>query len=173
MATLNYANYAQNYECKICHFISCKKNDYDRHVSTQKHKNNTSATFSNTLATENTHTCDICNKKYKDRTGLWRHKKKCNQDNKIISNIEIINNKNENTKLQYDIQRKLYTYLIHNLDKNAEVNFSLVFTNDILNNDEEYWETKFETKINIENIEEEIKDLISNSLEIEKVLFEY
>lgn len=81
-------------------------------------------------------------------------------------------NKNENTKLQYDIQRKLYTYLIYNLDKNAEVNFSLVFTNDILNNDEEYWETKFDTEIHIETIENEIKELISNSLEIEKVLFE-
>lgn len=99
---------------------------------------------------------------YKDNNGIYH-----------IIDWKTNRNKNENTKLQYDIQRKLYTYLIHNLDKNAEVNFSLVFTNDILNNDEEYWETKFETKINIENIEEEIKDLISNSLEIEKVLFEY
>jgi hypothetical protein len=96
MATINYANYAQKYECIYCDFISCKKNDYDRHVSTQKHKINTSATFSNTLATEKTHTCDICNKKYKDRTGLWRHKKKCNEENKIITNSQLINNKNEN-----------------------------------------------------------------------------
>ena len=61
MATSNYANYAQKYDCKYCHFSSCKKNDYERHVLTQKHKINTLATFSNTLATKKTHTCEVCN----------------------------------------------------------------------------------------------------------------
>jgi hypothetical protein len=92
MATSNYANYAQKYDCKYCDFSSCKKNDYERHVLTQKHKINTLATFSNTLATEKTHTCEFCNKKYKDRTGLWRHKKKC-----INTNINTNNNTDNNT----------------------------------------------------------------------------
>jgi transposase-like protein len=42
---------------------------------TRKHQ---SATNSNNFGTvSSSYTCDNCNKTYQDRTGLWRHKKKC------------------------------------------------------------------------------------------------
>jgi hypothetical protein len=77
----------KKYCCEICDFISCKKTDYTRHITTQKHKNNI-------LTTEKTkndkkYICDFCEKEYNDRVGLWRHKKKC-----IELEDEINNNKN-------------------------------------------------------------------------------
>jgi hypothetical protein len=70
----------QKYCCQHCDFNSCKKNDYDRHVSTQKHKNNILTTDDNEKHAKK-HTCDYCEKEYNDRAGLWRHKKKCQEIN--------------------------------------------------------------------------------------------
>jgi hypothetical protein len=37
----------------------------------------------NKQKTSTDHICDICNKKYKDYSGLWRHNKKCSDKNEI------------------------------------------------------------------------------------------
>lgn len=52
--------------CKYCNFNSCKKKDYNRHLETEKHFNDCVLPFF----------C-CCGKSYKDKSGLWRHKKKC------------------------------------------------------------------------------------------------
>jgi hypothetical protein len=44
--------------------------------------------------------CDKCKKTYNDRTGLWRHKKICNSQQKIENEK---NEKNENTDFENDI----------------------------------------------------------------------
>ena len=72
---------AEFFECIQCDFTCCKKSDYRRHILTRKHKN------VNKLSTESTeitpkesniiYKCDDCQKIYKERTGLWKHKKKC------------------------------------------------------------------------------------------------
>jgi hypothetical protein len=66
--------------CKNCHFKCSKKGDWNRHILTQKHKNNISTTDDNGLYVKK-HICDFCEKEYTDRAGLWRHKKKCNDTN--------------------------------------------------------------------------------------------
>jgi len=58
--------------CKKCTYKTVRKSSYDTHLLSAKHH---LATNINELC--NTHKCDVCNKCYKDRTGLWRHKKKC------------------------------------------------------------------------------------------------
>ena len=80
MATDHTPKNSLNFYCDICDFVTCKKNDFSRHEQTQKHLRNNLATCSNNLATEKTLICEFCNKTYKDRTGLWRHKKQCNAD---------------------------------------------------------------------------------------------
>ena len=77
-------NYAKKYCCKCCDFNASKKNDYDRHLSTQKHKNNISTTDDNEKHAKK-HTCNYCEKEYNDRAGLWRHKQKCQE---IICDIQ-------------------------------------------------------------------------------------
>ena len=64
----------QIFECKNCNFICCKKYSWDRHLTTRKHLD---ATNDNIISTKRADIfkCNICNKEYKDRTGLWRHKK--------------------------------------------------------------------------------------------------
>jgi len=75
MATINTSKNIKKFNCEICDFTCCKKGDYNRHITTRKHK---LATNSNKDYIKKTsYCCDNCNKEYLDRTGLWRHKKKC------------------------------------------------------------------------------------------------
>ena len=64
----------QIYTCNICIYVCSKKSDWNRHVSTHKHKINNNQQKINKKSTE--YIC-ICGKQYKERSGLWRHKKKC------------------------------------------------------------------------------------------------
>ena len=60
------------YECKQCNYNTCRFSQYERHVLTRKHKNQQLSTTPKTEYFE----CD-CGKMYKERSGLWKHKKKC------------------------------------------------------------------------------------------------
>jgi hypothetical protein len=88
---------ANEFYCEYCNYKCCKKYNWDKHISTTKHK---SATNSNNLATDEWQKgqkeqfkCENCEKKYKDRTGLWRHKKICG----LQENIETSNDNFELT----------------------------------------------------------------------------
>jgi hypothetical protein len=77
MSTLKIPKIPDKYSCEICDYSTSSKKDYTKHNLTQKHIRNTTATISNHLPTDKILTCELCNKSYKDRTGLWRHKQKC------------------------------------------------------------------------------------------------
>jgi len=77
MATEKMKKNEKIFECFFCYFTSFKKTNYDKHLQTLKHFRNTLATNSNNKTSQNNFRCNNCNKIYNDRTGLWRHKKKC------------------------------------------------------------------------------------------------
>ena len=95
-STTNNAKNAVKYVCELCDFRCCKKSNYDSHILTRKHKIATESTNKNAENAEN-YVCD-CGKKYNDRSGLWRHKKKCKEEPKkeeekeedIKSNMDLI-----------------------------------------------------------------------------------
>jgi hypothetical protein len=76
MITENNPKLPNNFECKKCAFITSNKKDYSRHLLTAKHKKFTEFT-EKTPKTPSEFICEICNKQYKSRMGLWKHQKKC------------------------------------------------------------------------------------------------
>jgi len=75
------------YVCNVC-TISCnRKTEWERHLQTNKHKINKNGENSNILATTVSPFVCECGKKYTDRTGLWRHKKKCSFENSHDNHI--------------------------------------------------------------------------------------
>ncbi len=71
--------------CESC-LITCKRNcEWERHIKTQKHIGNQKETNGTTNFTEIL-SCD-CGKKYSNRSGLWKHKQKCNQNTKIVDHL--------------------------------------------------------------------------------------
>ena len=62
------------YFCSNCDYYTNKSSSYNKHLSTRKHieaTNENVATY--------TFECNLCNKVYKSRVGLWKHKKACKE----------------------------------------------------------------------------------------------
>jgi hypothetical protein len=80
------------YECKLCNYFTLRKSSYDKHMLSQKHIyefNNSEKDYC--------YKCKKCNKGYKNKSGLWKHKQNCckleNYDKleSSISNLDISN----------------------------------------------------------------------------------
>ena len=102
-----------SFYCENCNYSTGKKSNYNNHLRSAKHKN---STFSNQIKPilSSQFICHKCNKEYKDNSGLWRHKKKCNK---------------ENTENNYNNEKdvnKLVTYL---MQENAEFKQLLIDQN--------------------------------------------
>lgn len=78
MSTEKTQKNTNKYLCELCYFTTSYKSDYTRHLATDKHKNQQKST-------QKTEFKCSCGKQYKDRTGLWRHKQKCNINNDTIA----------------------------------------------------------------------------------------
>jgi hypothetical protein len=66
------------FSCENCDYKTSRKSSFDKHLLTAKHSVN--ATFNTKVAKSCKnifYTCELCDKKYKSRVGLWGHKKKC------------------------------------------------------------------------------------------------
>jgi|LauGreSBDMM110SN_4_FD.fasta_scaffold01257_2 hypothetical protein len=68
--------------CEICCYDTKSKRDFEKHLETQKHKKkmnteNMSLKIEEEGKEKISFVCEICKKCYTDRTGLWKHKKKC------------------------------------------------------------------------------------------------
>ena len=63
--------------CFECDYSTSKKSNYDKHLLTPKHLLRTSQ--NHTIRPKPVYACDECGKTYQAKSGLWYHKKKCNQ----------------------------------------------------------------------------------------------
>ncbi len=93
----------QNYFCKNCNYNTFDKRDYNKHLLTAKHKNNTFVDISFTDFSKKSEikeslifTCN-CGKIYKSRQGLYSHKKKCNIIKEETTNVTV-NESNDELK---------------------------------------------------------------------------
>ena len=75
------------YLCEYCNYETSYKHHYDKHLTSKKHLKNTGQSPKNTIY----YSCKQCNKKYKTRSGLWKHESKCLEQEIIesqLSNVE-------------------------------------------------------------------------------------
>jgi hypothetical protein len=72
---------SENFTCKCCDYNTSRLSQYTRHVLSAKHKKlEISTDFNNSSTDFNKKSSKFecqCGKVYKERTGLWRHKKVC------------------------------------------------------------------------------------------------
>jgi hypothetical protein len=139
--------------CEICEYITDDKNSYDEHILTLEHKN---ATFSKSRTedtenildtcakvshdTQSYYICENCNKKYNDRTGLWRHNKKCdvkkenpqemiqflvNQNTEVIKhNTELSKQNTELSKQNTELSKNAHNMMIEVVKSCAQNNMN-------------------------------------------------
>ena len=60
------------YNCQSCLYITDNKKDYSRHLDTRKHQSS-----ENNVVIVDKNTCEKCDKTFKYRTSIYRHKKIC------------------------------------------------------------------------------------------------
>ena len=75
-------NNQYKYQCNICDYVTSRKSQYERHITTRKHIMTTNGLQLST----NNYTCE-CGKEYSCRQNLYRHKQKCDvlKEDKITS----------------------------------------------------------------------------------------
>jgi len=99
---------AKNFECIFCDYKTCKYSDFQKHLSTDKHKNSQNGSkmvVNGSKKSQNVHNFPCaCGKIYKYDTGYYRHKKTC----KVLKN-----NNNEEEKSSAEIcDKELIVMLI-------------------------------------------------------------
>ena len=73
--------------CEPCSFRCNNKKDFNRHLNTTKHKNGIHGVNGINHTEEENLKCDICDKIYKHKSGLYRHKKTCKNTPSVLSKI--------------------------------------------------------------------------------------
>lgn len=119
---------SKEYHCELCDFKSNNKNDYNRHLSTRKHKMITNDKKLPFNSQQEHHVCD-CGSMYKHLSGLSRHKKTCtviqNSQNKTEINNEYLNAFNtviaENSELR-NLLIKQQNQITELIDKVGPIN---------------------------------------------------
>ena len=88
---------SEKFCCKSCNYQSCRKSQYERHLSTDKHKkmeNDSKMVVNDSVSvlksSKQLFTCN-CGKVYKYDSGYYRHKKQCSE--KIDKKIDEPNDK--------------------------------------------------------------------------------
>jgi hypothetical protein len=169
---------AQVFHCNLCDYTSSKKNDYNKHLSTDKHKNreNDSKMVGNDsdLSSKVAHYECLCGNKYKYDSGYYRHKKKCdkylNQENNMseaevalkyqekldhLTNVvlNVVNQNNELTKKIVELSSKTTMTNCNNTNNSHNKTFNLqIFLN-------EECKDALNIKDFIESIQVQISDL--------------
>ncbi len=125
MSTKKVPKGSKIYECINCHYFTYRKSQFERHLSTDKHKKCHLSTEINQKVPKSSknYICEKCDKQYKDRSGLWRHSKKCKVvKNESLNKIDAMNDTNNSD------QKDLVMYLIK---ENKEIKNLMV---DVLKN---------------------------------------
>lgn len=93
---LEVAKVAKEYYCENCDYECSKKFNWNKHLLTSKHIKVTQGDdfVAKVAKSSKSHiySCDICNKEYSSRNGLWKHKKSCSEqkDDDDISTKQLI-----------------------------------------------------------------------------------
>jgi len=108
-----------NFTCLNCDYVTCNKKDYNKHISTQKHKILTNdlqkipkiPDCANSIVIKN-NICE-CGNVYKHRQSLYKHKKFC----ELINSCDIITNHNNQSNYNNLNSQNDYNNKNPNFDK--------------------------------------------------------
>ena len=91
----------QKFYCEFCDYSTSRKSSYTKHLTSKKHIQLALPNVAKPLpkvaksckSVKKIYICEHCNNEYSDRSGLWRHKKKCKY-------VEHVKDEDENIKLK-------------------------------------------------------------------------
>jgi len=121
MLTKKSAKIRSEFVCINCNYTTSDKKDYNKHIGTAKHKNNTNVDITLTnLGKKSENIIEFicsCKKKYKSRQGLYAHKKKC----KLLQNEAPIDSSNNQITLANELTNDLIIKLLNDNKEMREI----------------------------------------------------
>ena len=164
---------AKKYHCKKCDYTCSNKYNFNKHLSTTKHKMITNGNFNgNSKPNFVEFSCENCGKSYRYKSGLSRHRKGCvemNQslvlkisDSKVakanleVTNQEMIEKLTETIKQQGDLIEKLIDHQKEIIPKIGNNNNNKISINVFLN---EHCKNAMNLTDFVDNIKVSIEDL--------------
>jgi len=103
METILSPEIAKKFNCEICDYSCRNRFDYNKHLLTLKHKKNENGNKMETLEialdlqkmpkmpkSPDVFTCENCKREYKNKSGLWKHNKKCQEKKEETKDGELI-----------------------------------------------------------------------------------
>lgn len=122
----NLTNKVSKFICHCCNYSTTRKSQFNRHILTAKHnmliqygenyENGESVIVDTTDS--NKYICDVCNKNYKSRVGLWGHKKTCciQEEKEDIEKKDVLENNEMDIIVELVKQNKDFQQLL--IDQN-------------------------------------------------------
>lgn len=169
----------KSFVCKACHYNASRKDQFNRHLTTAKHKRQILA--NNLGGIENTFSCK-CGKKYKHLCSLCKHKHKCSLfkpvepvKNEIIISTEVPSNVDNKIMKQNEL---IQTMMLENKElKNAIIELvTKVGNNNTVNNNNTITNNSFNLNVFLNetckdaiNINDFIKNIEIQLKEIENI----
>jgi len=163
----------KKYYCKKCDFTSKNKTDFNRHLSTTKHKMVTNGNSDgNSKPKIVDFSCELCGKVYKYKSGLSRHRKGCVETNNSLvlkttssknalasmesTNQEMFEKLTNTIKQQGDLIEKLIDHQKEIIPKIGNNNNNKISINVFLN---EHCKNAMNLTDFVENIKVSLEDL--------------
>ena len=106
------------YKCNKCNYLTNFSSHYEKHMSSNKHK---------------VYNCNICNKPYKTRSGLWKHNDKMHNKNPNENNNALI--ELSNTDKQIDKITQILEKTINNQNNKTTVLENIIIKQEKIIND--------------------------------------
>ena len=105
------------FSCECCNYSTCDKYNWNRHLATASHlasfekKKRGKSQESVIIPFENKFQCDTCSKKFKYRTGVYKHKKKCIPSSNIPI-LDAVQNTSEFQTFMIEHTKELHQFII-------------------------------------------------------------
>ena len=119
---INFSPNSPKFFCEKCNTTCSRKSEFERHLNTNKHIINTLAIpvtkisspiiLHQKLENNTDFTCELCNKTFNSRSGIWRHNKKYHVPNK--------ENSTEKIQINSETDFELKTMFIELMKQNEE-----------------------------------------------------
>ena len=118
------------FDCKKCDYCTSNKKDYDKHLLTSKHNKMTNGSNMEEMEVEKIpkYTCK-CSKTFKTHGGLWKHKKKCDNNNIVTETNMLSSNQIDEVKSLMNYLMKENSELKHMMMKVIETGTHNTTTN--------------------------------------------
>jgi len=127
----------QKYYCISCDYSTSRKSNFNDHISSRKHylatipdTNSINPAKTSFCHHKSKYVCNNCSKYYNDRTGLWRHNKKCTSSS--------VDNLTKQTPVKHDISNNDFKELILTVIKDnqelKEIMLEVVKNSNVTNN---------------------------------------